>query len=468
MSQRQKSNGGKSAKRKANAASESPAESAATDNRAVRQRAEQMQPAVATSTASAATPAAPAAAVAASPSPTTLAAVLSFLRLAVVERQLVMQGLDLGSLARLASSCKQMRGEAMNKEAGRFLKHPDCDDALSDAHCMAEFHPAHASPLFCKHAPMSLRCSDDSAESLLPPAAQFSRVVTFSAGDTLSWAQEQMLLLLSLPCMQHVTELNLRNSSQWIGRPLVQTALLGLPRLKTFQMAVGPETKLLPSAVALASKLLSLAILVRGGLLSYGSLRALAPSLDRLSFHFCEDHSPLPRDLPWCLPLTLTHLSLWGADVPRNVSRPFVKALFSRTPLLSSLQFSFVSIEAILRGLLDAGIAALPALCSVEFEEVAPFDCSLGIDPDPLEPLFRRFVYQFPQVTVCIRFSREEWPDSEELRVVQMRYVGWSSVELSWSDREERIGGPLIPHSSDKDSGSDVEELEEPLPVQQQ
>ena len=36
-------------------------------------------------------------------------------------------------------------------------------------------------------------------------------------------------------------------------------------------------------------------------------------------------------------------------------------------------------------------------------------------------------------------------------------------MELYWSDSDDRIGGPRSPHPSDDDSGSDVEDLEEPL-----
>ena len=48
----------------------------------------------------------------------------TMLTLAVVERQLIMQGLEMRSLCRLASTCKHMRAEAMHREAGKFMHDP--------------------------------------------------------------------------------------------------------------------------------------------------------------------------------------------------------------------------------------------------------------------------------------------------------------------------------------------------------
>ena len=152
--------------------------------------------------------------------PSSHSAASSFLRLAVVERQLIMQGLDLLSLARLASTCKRMREEAMDKEAGKFIPMWHSEMRLSSAHHIRQLHPAHASPLFCQHAAMSLWCYGGDTPNDYPPlihkATQFSRVVSFTANHSDWWTEERMLELLSLPCLQHVTELNLSESLRWI------------------------------------------------------------------------------------------------------------------------------------------------------------------------------------------------------------------------------------------------------------
>ena len=473
MSQTPNSNskGGKASKRKSDgaAAAASLAQTSAADDRAVRQRAEQMQPAVATPTAAATTPAA------AAPSLSTPPVVLSFLRLAVVERQLIMQGLDFRSLARLASSCKQMRGEALDKEAGKFLEPPHeyDENIFYRAHCIEERPSAHASPLFRKHAPMILDCCSYFGRvdhgSLIHRVAQFSRVVKFRAEQSDWWTEERMLQILSLPCTQHLTELSLSESLQWLARPLVQAAVLRLPRLMTLDMVVGPATKLLPNAFATAATLLDITIEVTGGRFPDGSLRALrlAPSLEGLCLRFCKPHSPLPPELLWCIPPTLRYLTLWQIDLPIGMSRPLLKTLFSHIPMLSTLRLSSVSIETTLRGLLDAGAAALPALLAVQFEHMQPHHF-LGHPRNSLERIFRRFVRRFPHVTVRIEFEDHSWDDPDELHALQLRYAGWPTVEMYSSNSGDRVGGPPCSDTSDDEDRSDaeVETMQDPLAAQ--
>ena len=439
MSQLPNFNSGKTSKRKTDAdTAESHAETAGPDDRAVRQRTDlaESQGAVARSTAESA-----AAAASSSPSSSVPPSrVFSLLRLAVVARQLVMQGLDLISLAQLASTCKQMRGEALDKEAGKFIH----DSHVSVPGLIDKHHPAHASPLYRKHARIVLRIpSPYNADSLIHKTALFSWVVAFTAGDCLQWTDKQMLQLLSLPCMQHATELILPDSSQWIDSPLVQTALLGLPRLKTFHLPVGPATKILSGAVALASKLSTVNVKLLSEQCRNGALRALrqAPTLATLAFNFCDLYSPLPRDLPWCLPPTLTDLSLLNVDVPRDISRPLVKALFSRTPVLSSVYLRSASIEPILCGLLDAGESALPSLRSVGFGDVTPVDFSVG-NARPLRAIFRRFVHRFPEVSVCIEVAWKRSGRSRRSCVLCRRVMqdGRQSRCIGWA-RESEVRG---------------------------
>lgn len=265
--------------------------------------------------------------------------------------------------------------------------------------------------------------------------------------------------------------MDLDRSSRWMDHPRVQTALFRLPYLKTCSIKVGSGAKLLPSAVALASKLVTLDVEVPSELTPDFSLRALrlAPALATLRFGFAfgELAAPLPRELMWWLPPTLTQLELWNIDLPRDVSLPLIKALFSRTPLLQLLELKSASIEAVLRGLLDAGVNALPSLRCVFFQHLDPVDFSVGIDPDPLMPIFRRFMHRFPQVTVRLEFSDSLWLDSEELRLVQMRYVGWAGVQMYRADSDLRIGGPRTSHASDDEERSDVEELIDPLAAEE-
>ena len=175
-------------KRKTNAAAvaaEAHAKTVAAVHRAVRQCTEQLHSAGQTATATLL------AAAASSSLSSALAAVSYFLRLAVVERQLVMQCLDLRSLARLASACKQMRRESLSKEVGKFIN--DLCGIPYRALSINGHHSAHDSPLFRKHAPMTLRCRGfRNAESLMQKATQFSRIGSFEADDSFAWTEKQM------------------------------------------------------------------------------------------------------------------------------------------------------------------------------------------------------------------------------------------------------------------------------------
>lgn len=110
---------------------------------------------------------------------------------------------------------------------------------------------------------------------------------------------------------------------------------------------------------------------------------------------------------------------------------------------------------------------ALPSLRTVHFVNMEPAHFPAGVDSDPLLPIFRRFLHRFPRVLLRLDFLNAAWQDSEELRVVQMRYVGCARVRLCCAATEERIGGPMSPHASDDDDGSDVEELIDPLAAEE-
>ena len=297
-------------------------------------------------------------------------------------------------------------------------------------------------------------------EWLMHRATLFSRVVKFRADQSGWWTEERMLQLPSLPYMQHVTKLDLSTSSAWANHPLVQTALLGLPRLKSFRLAVGPDAKLLPSAFATASTLSTLKVEVYTDQSPDRWLHALraARKLASLSVGFLASGWSLPEDLVWCLPPNLTQLDLLNVDMGRreDLSRPMLKALFSRTPHLARVRLSAVSTAEILRGFVDAGAAALPALRHVDFADMQQHHFS-GYARDPLERIFRRFVQRFPRVTVRIEFVNDAWDHPEELLTVQLCYAGWSSVEMYSSDTGERVGGPMIPHPSDEDNSIDAE-----------
>lgn len=142
--------------------------------------------------------------------------------------------------------------------------------------------------------------------------------------------------------------------------------------------------------------------------------------------------------------------------------RALGKALFSHTPLLDTVKLN-ASIDISLRGLLDAGLRALPLLRRVRFPDFTPDDVSVEEDPDPIPPLMRRFLHRFPLVTVRLDIDEDQWQDPDQLSAMLARYLGWPRLELYWAHSNERIGVPLSPHASDDEEGSDVEDLADPL-----
>lgn len=199
------------------------------------------------------------------------------------------------------------------------------------------------------------------------------------------------------------------------------------------------------------------------------SLRVLrlAPALTSLEFAckalFLDDRAL--AELVCCLPPTLTHLGLLHAEIPPDLPRPLTKALFSRTPLLQSLRVES-RFGPFLRGLLDAGLVALPNLRRVRLYNFNPDDFSYSVDPIP--PLLRRFVHRFPEVTVRLDLSGAEWEDPKQVAALQRQY----GPRVNLYPADMRPGGPAIwhgspssPHASDDEEDSDVEEWTDPHPL---
>ena len=300
------------------------------------------------------------------PSPAAPVSRLSLMGLAVVERQLIMQMLDIFCLARLASTCAQLRGEALHKQAGKFIsKCPRHRGVNSD-------DPAHASALFRAHAPVHLTLSDDLAlaPALLDKAATFSRITQLHLGSR-AWTEARLLELLAQPWTASILLLHVC-SMEWLRSPAVQHALFALPNLTSIQVHVKMESRdprpLLESAVAQATKLTTTTLFMWMGQewLARG-IRA-APAL--ITLELCV--SPQLQDagveslapLIWLMPPTLTALRL-HAPFPCFLSRAAVKTMFVRFLILRTV----LDPAMLIQGMLDAGLSALPDLRRVEFGE---------------------------------------------------------------------------------------------------
>ena len=339
----------------------------------------------------------------------------SLMTLAVVERQLIMQGLDFRSLARLSSTCHQMQVESLHKEAGKFIPEPVwplC--VLSDDRPSSSAGRAHASPLFRMHAPVRLSflkwdwtpMTLAQREALSLKAARFLRINQLSFGRTEKWTEIEALRLLAQPGIQSVTLVE-SGWSAWPGRSAVLRALFSLPQLTSVNLNLElgvTASVLMVSALSMAPKLriLDLSLSEPSARESLHDVPAASPAspTDRLTPLLCG------------LPPTLTALTLkspWqqSSSPPASVIKTMLLAL----PLLQHLTTRRINVVPLLQGLLDAGTDVLARLCRVEWQES-------GIDD--VSALLPLFLASFPSVIISLQPTYDDDAEHELRQVLEL------------------------------------------------
>lgn len=329
------------------------------------------------------------------------------MRLAVVERQLVMRCLDITSLARLASTCKPLRGEALHKESGKSLcelESSGCWVTLQEdmfaPEAFTRFQPKmygrylwlRASPLFRAHARVNLwMCTDrmPGTPNLSGIAQLFAFLQATPPSHILEcnismgkerpnafFTEERWLQLLAGPLLQ-LRCIQVHGSALVsLMAPKVQRRLFALPsltRLKSFYL--GPDSQLIPSAVGQAANLTAAEIHFTDAML----FRALshAPGLKTLTLHV----TPVTTvaQLRSGLPSSLTSLGLsrFQLDDATDLCN-----LFGGIPHLRCMKLSCMHVLPMLRGLQASGAAGgLQQLERVEFSSV------LFVGPPPIQEL---------------------------------------------------------------------------------
>lgn len=173
-----------------------------------------------------------------------------------MERQLVMQLLDLTSLTQIASTCRQMGAEALHKEAGKFIlqpqEHPwnvwEVLERTKMFHLsgVTENHPAHVSSLFRIHAPMTLciDCFDDQLMISGDPwlnnfkqAATFARIqeITLYCSIGEGWGLPRWCVS-DLMHEYHLTSLNVQVAGWSYAAGYLMRALRCAPSLTQLQL----------------------------------------------------------------------------------------------------------------------------------------------------------------------------------------------------------------------------------------
>lgn len=291
----------------------------------------------------------------------------SFLRLAVVERQLIMQCLGLRELDALASSCKQMSGEAKHKEAGCKSLPPLVIGRKTAAGSWDNISMLSRSVLIRTHAVIELRI-DDSDSSTTVRFAHIDRALNFA--DEISrqqpplrvrdcvflgtWDQpfftaQTWSMLLHRPFMQTVSSLR---CLYWAAQLLLtsaalQAAVFALPALTeillgTRCISFTAEHPLLENAIKGTKHLIRADFDTK----AIASVRALvhATALQtlRLNFNFGgQAESVSPTALGSCLPSSLTSLTVSSLNYkdlpPLQLAIAEFRDLFIRVPLLRTL-----------------------------------------------------------------------------------------------------------------------------------
>ena len=263
---------------------------------------------------------------------------LSLMQLAVVERQLVMQLLDIRSLTRIASTCAQLRGESLHKQAGKFISQCShhCEVNCEDA--------AHASALFRTHVPVQLTLyaeEDVSADtSALIDKATFSRITELQLLSD-AWSEMHALELLAQPWTNSITLLRV-SSTKWLASPAVQHALFALSNLTSLHLNLYlvESYPLLGSAVSQATKATTTTLFMRMGQESLVRGLRTAPALRTLKLFVSKQYGDAREEsiapLIWLMPPTLTCLRLhafFNCSPPRST----LKTMFVRLPQLHTL-----------------------------------------------------------------------------------------------------------------------------------
>lgn len=298
----------------------------------------------------------------------------SLMRLAVVERQLIMQSLDIISLCRFATTCKQVATEALAPASGKFLSAPPAKPFAVRSY--STDIPSHRCALIRAHMPINLRMDrlDEMVENALDiesffvKAASLKRIVELSLWSSpKTWTESDAMRVISLvPNVRTIW--GVRSGSIWLQNARVRDALFSLPHIGFIGLSTTDPGDALPaSTLALALQLHTLMIEMSSPphIFAFSSLTAL-PQLTHLQLYLIR--RSLSREQKWPLLPLVTHLTITGDDgyfyAPSDIEFRPVMASFPNITQLS-LDRCFTPCEAIIE---LGGAIAFPALRMLSYE----------------------------------------------------------------------------------------------------
>lgn len=382
------------------------------------------------------------------PSPFTHALRPSLMRLAVVERQLIMQLLDFKSLARVSRTSRQLLQESLHPQAGCFI--PELDGLQSTVSYLTMEAPPGLSSrqtirrscrLFQMHVVCTLSAIVDkrlshthqaeALNTLLEDAARCRKVRSldlpgtghdrFAAG--FQYPEEFAMQILSSPVVQSVRAVKLPHGDPhvWTRTAVIRRAICQLPALTSIELS--------STAVERLTDDLALATGVRHCVCQVMSrdLRQLQPlcKMNLVNLTLSGMHGGPPHVQALALP-SLTSLAIRNAN---QISHAQSRALFSQIHALRELVVSNCSsVDSLLLGAGDIGVAGLPALrrCVI-----------LGEEP-PETRSVRRFIHRCPQVTSFVFDLSEDDDDGEGLTILR-KFGAWGPpVEVNIGAYQKR------------------------------
>ena len=381
----------------------------------------------------------------------------SLMRLALVERQLVLQHLDYTSLARVLCTCRQLAVEALHPQCGKFIQTQSTFPLkIAEAVGFTPWspNPIHASPLFRAHMPIELRLTSEHAEDIpgliaqLVPFKRFHEIVLWEAGA--EWTEEQALQFLQSPVAQSLRRVwGLRPHSIWMDSLAVQRAIFALPLLHKISCDFDPQFELSVDQGALTEARMLREVTIELPTRDHRGLAPFAavPHLTHLELLLVRSTAAETPPCTTSIP-TLTFLSL---DVRESAAsgaptRAQLRALLAGFPKLEVLLAeTFNHSESVLRSCLALGAARLPALRCVEILSRGGVSVAL----------LRRFLVQFPAVEqVKFRFN----DDANGARAWSMLST-WSQcprvlIVPPSNDPPEKQRGDDEPHASDTEEAA--------------
>lgn len=299
------------------------------------------------------------------------------LRLAVVERQLIMQGLDFRPLVWLASTCRQLHRESLHPNAGKFLRESKWGgySPLFRAHARVQldltihqWHDEGLRPMlaFLKTAPPMhiLECYNiDKDEAGVDDDEE--------AGGGVVFTEEWWQWMLSHRLTQVRSLKGRGRAIASLMSPALQPQLFALPSLTELKLCLTSGWSLIQTAVAQAASLSCLDLSIEDS--STFKVLSHVPALQTLAL---SGHPRSPIALRDGLPSTLTSLTLGPIVLPllKNAEGE-LDGLFRRVPHLQVLKLWSVSTLPMLRGVIAARAAhLLQQLNQISFGGLDPAD----------------------------------------------------------------------------------------------